>query len=940
MGTLQTIFEVFSELIAHPRGVEVIKIKELILVDGSSYLFRAFHALPPLINSKGQSTGAVKGVINMIRALLKDCSHSNVAIVFDAKGKTFRNDLYAEYKSNRPPMPDELRSQIMPIHEIIIAMGLPLIVVEGVEADDVIGTLSFQAANENINTLISTGDKDLAQLVNSRVTLMNTMTNEVLDEDGVFKKFGVKPDRIVDYLALMGDKADNIPGVPGVGPKTAVKWLVEYDSMEEIIANAPAVGGKVGERLRENIEQLRLSYELATIKLDVDMDVSLSELSKKEEDHRKLYEWFSKLEFKTWVRELDESGNVPDLKSKSESIKQFEDHKERSEIDRVSITEVNYSVITKIQELDSLVEELGKGDQFCINIEAQGTHFLDMQIIGICLSLEPGNASYIPIGHCYENCPKQIELTVVLEKICPIIENEAIKKCGYDMKFVSHILKAHEIKLPTVTSDVLLASYVLNSVATRHEFRDIARQYLNTTLCDLNDLVGKGRNKLTLSQLPIEKFAEFANEKTDYIKRLSVVLEEELKNFRTLNGVYKYFELPLVGVLKRMERNGISLNREALEKQSDELEVSLNTLQERIYAIADEEFNIGSPKQLQSILYEKLKLPILKKTPKGQPSTAEPVLQELAEKFELPKFLLDHRSLSKLKSTYTDKLPLEVNDSTGRIHSTFQQAVTATGRLSSSDPNLQNIPIRTEEGRKVRQAFVSTKGYKLLAADYSQVELRIMAHLSQDLGLLSAFEKEQDVHKATASDVFGVSLDDVKDEQRRSAKAINFGLIYGMSAFGLAKQLGVSRSEAQEYVSRYFEKYPGVKTYMEETQGFADEKGYVETIFGRRLYLPDIRSGNAMIRKAAQRTAINAPMQGSAADIIKLAMIDIDRWLDSSDLDARLVLQVHDELVFEVQDQDLDLLSEGVVFRMMSAASLDVPLVVDIGFGKDWEQAH
>ena len=909
-------------------------------MDGSSYLFRAFHALPPLINSKGQSTGAVKGVINMIRALLKDCSHSNVAIVFDANGKTFRNDLYANYKSNRPPMPDELRSQIMPIHEIIIAMGLPLIVVEGVEADDVIGTLSFQAAKKSINTLISTGDKDLAQLVNPQVTLMNTMTNEVLDEAGVLKKFGVKPNRIIDYLALMGDKTDNIPGVPGVGPKTAVKWLVEYDSMEEIIANASAVGGKVGERLRENIEQLRLSYELATIKLDVNMEISLSELSKREEDHQKLYEWFSELEFKTWIRELEESGSVSDLKSRPEGIAQLESSKKPSEIDKVSMTEVNYSVITEIQEIDSLVQELNQSAQFCINIEAQGAHFLDRQIIGVGLSSGCGIASYIPVGHCYEGCPKQIDLGVVFEKIGPLIENEAIRKCGYNMKFVSHMLQAHEIKLPSETSDVLLASYVLNSVVTRHEFRDIAKQYLNTMLCDLNDLVGKGRNKLTLSQLSIGEFGAFVNEKTDYIQRLSFYLEEELTNFRTLDGVYRYFELPLIGVLKRMERNGISLNREALEKQSDELEVSLNALQQRIYAIADEEFNIGSPKQLQSILYDKLKLPILKKTPKGQPSTAEPVLQELAEEFELPQFLLDHRSLSKLKSTYTDKLPLEVHDSSGRIHSTFQQAVTATGRLSSSDPNLQNIPIRTKEGRKVRQAFVSTKGYKLLAADYSQVELRIMAHLSQDPGLLSAFENEQDVHRATASDVFGVSLDDVKDEQRRSAKAINFGLIYGMSAFGLAKQLGVSRSEAQEYVSRYFEKYPGVKTYMEETQGFADEKGYVETIFGRRLYLPDIRSGNAMIRKAAQRTAINAPMQGSAADIIKLAMIDIDRWLESSDLDARLMLQVHDELVFEVQDQDADLLSEGVRFRMMSAASLDVPLVVDIGLGQDWDQAH
>ena len=924
----------------YSKELEGIKIKELILVDGSSYLFRAFHALPPLINSKGQSTGAVKGVINMIRALLKDCSHSNVAIVFDAKGKTFRSDLYPDYKSNRPPMPDELRSQIMPIHEIILAMGLPLIVVEGVEADDVIGTLSFQAAKKKINTLISTGDKDLAQLVNTRVTLMNTMTNETLDEAGVLKKFGVKPARIIDYLALMGDKSDNIPGVPGVGPKTAVKWLVEHDSMEGIIANAQEIAGKVGERLRENIEQLRLSYELATIKLDVNMNFSISELFKREDDHQKLHELFSELEFKTWIRELDESHSISNANGQSEDMAKAQRQEAGAEIAEIPVSEVNYSIVTDIEQLNSLVQELDKSPQFCLNIEVQGTHFLNMQIIGIDLSSGPGNASYIPIGHLTEVSSEQLELKLVLEKLAPLIENEEINKCGYDVKFISHVLQAHGIKLSSVKSDVLLASYVLNSVATKHELGDIAKKYLNVTLPDFDDLVGKGRNKLTLSQLSVTEFAAFANKRTDCAHRLSIFLENQLAATQVLQGVYKYFELPLIGVLNRMERNGINLNTEVLKKQSDELKISLNNLQERIHTIAEEEFNIGSPKQLQSILYDKLKLPILKKTPKGQPSTAEPVLQELADEYELPKFILDHRSLSKLKSTYTDKLPLEVNNSSGRIHSTFQQAVTATGRLSSTDPNLQNIPIKTKEGRRVRQAFMAAGGYKILAADYSQVELRIMAHLSKDRGLLLAFEKEQDVHKATASDVFGVLLSDVNDEQRRSAKAINFGLIYGMSAFGLAKQLGVSRGKAQQYVDRYFEKYPGVKTYMEETQAFADEKGYVETIFGRRLYVPNIHSGNAVVRKAAQRTAINAPMQGSAADIIKLAMIDIDRWLQNSDLGARLLLQVHDELVFEVKDQDADLLSDGVRFRMMSAASLDVPLIVDIGLGGNWEQAH
>ena len=920
--------------------MEGIKIKELILVDGSSYLFRAFHALPPLINSKGQSTGAVKGVINMIRALLKDYSHSNVAIVFDAKGKTFRNDLYADYKSNRPPMPEELRSQIAPIHEIILAMGLPLIVVEGVEADDVIGTLSLQASKKKINTLISTGDKDLAQLVNARVTLINTMTNETLDEVGVLKKFGVKPDRIIDYLALMGDKSDNIPGVPGVGPKTAVKWLVEHDSMEGIIANASAIAGKVGERLRENIEQLRLSYELATIKLDVNMDVSISELSKKEDDYQKLYELFSELEFKTWIRELEGSYGIPDLNDRSEHMAKAQSQAVATGTDAISVSEVNYSVVTDTEQLSFLIQELNKSSQLCINIEAQGAHFLDLQIIGIGLSPRPGNSSYIPVGHLCEDSSKQLELKVVLDKIAPLLESKEINKCGYDMKFISHVLQANVIKLSSVTTDVLLASYVLNSVAIKHELDDIAKKYLNVTLPDFSDLLGKGRDKITLSELSVTELATFVNERTDYIHRLSIFLEKELAANQVLEGVYKYFELPLIGVLNRMERNGINLNREALEKQSDELKISLDSLQERIHEIAEEKFNISSPKQLQSILYDKLKLPILKKTPKGQPSTAEPVLQELAEEYELPRFILDHRSLSKLKSTYTDKLPLDVNNSSGRIHSTFQQAVTATGRLSSTDPNLQNIPIRTKEGRRVRQAFMATDGYKLLAADYSQVELRIMAHLSQDQGLLSAFEKEQDVHKATASDVFGVPLSDVKNEQRRSAKAINFGLIYGMSAFGLAKQLGVSRGEAQNYVDRYFKKYPGVKTFMEEMQAFADEKGYVETIFGRRLYVPNIHSGNAVVRKAAQRAAINAPMQGSAADIIKLAMIDIDRWLQSNDLDALLLLQVHDELVFEVKEQDADLLSDGVRFRMMSAASIDVPLVVDVGLGSNWEQAH
>jgi len=917
----------------------VTKIKELILVDGSSYLFRAFHALPPLINSKRMPTGAVKGVINMIRALIKGHDHGNIAIVFDAKGKTFRNDVYKEYKAHRPPMPDDLRSQIQPIHDVIRAMGLPLLIIEGVEADDVIGTLAHQASKKGIKTLISTGDKDLAQLVNKHVTLMNTMTNEILDVEGVKKKFEVGPERIIDYLALMGDKADNIPGVPGVGPKTAVKWLHEYDSMEGIIENAEAIGGKVGERLRENIDLLHLSYELATIKLDCKLDIELQDLTKKADDQQELYDLFSELEFKTWIKELEESGisGTSKIASKQKTLA-----KESQNPVSVTPKETVYETVTNFRQLGKLVETISslKSKKISINLELEQEHFLNAQIVGIGISTDPGNASYIPLTHDYDDAPEQLDSDEAIAALKPVLENGDIVKLGYDLKHISHVLKNHEIELAPLKSDVLLASYVLNSIAVKHKLEDIARFYLDTNLVELEKLLGKGRNKLTVKQVPIEKFAEYAAERADYIYRLASFLEQELAGNGHLLGLYHHYELPLIEVLQHIERNGIRLDKKALSKQSVDLGKKLDELQVEIYNIAGEEFNIGSPKQLQSVFFDKLKLPILKKTPKGQPSTAEPVLQELAEKYELPRLILEQRSLSKLKSTYTDKLPLEVNDNTGRIHSSFQQAVAATGRLSSTDPNLQNIPIRTEEGRKVRKAFVPEKGYKLMAADYSQVELRIMAHLSGDPGLLTAFSSDQDIHKATAADVFNTPLNNVTADQRRSAKAINFGLIYGMSAFGLANQLNVSRSDAQQYVDRYFERYPNVRKYMDQTQALADEKGYVETIFGRRLYLPDIHAGNAMIRKAAQRTAINAPMQGSAADIIKRAMIDIDNWLALGELDARMLLQVHDELVFEVREEDIDLLADGVKFRMMTAASLDVPLVVDIGIGNNWDQAH
>lgn len=906
----------------------------------------------------------------MIRALIKGHPDSNIAIVFDAKGKTFRSDLYAEYKAHRPPMPDELRSQIEPIHRIVESMGLPMLIISGVEADDVIGTLSGRASKQNIKTLISTGDKDLAQLVNDDVTLMNTMTNELLDHEGVVKKFGVKPDQIIDYLALVGDKVDNIPGVPSVGPKTAVKWLTDFESMEGVIENADSVGGKVGEKLRDNIAQLRLSYELATIKMDVELDVEIKDLVHSDEDKQQLHELFSELEFKSWIKDLEAQGVVSAAPAK------LVDGGAAETDSAVNVVpeSIDYSVITSESELQTLVSAIKKAKLLCINLEVEGEHFSDLSIFGISISLEIGKASYIPIAHVRpepvldlisendndsekeaDNAGKdeakddverhgeennQLQLESVLSSLKPLLENSEIRKIGFDLKLIKHVFENYEINFDPVDSDVLLQSYVANSVATKHHLNEVADYYLGFKITDLSAKLGKGKAKLKMSQLPIADFSHYAAEKADFIFRLSLLLSQSLKAEGQLQGVYHYYERPLVEVLQRMERNGIKVDSGVLNQQSKELGLQLDKLQKEVFAIAGEEFNLGSPKQLQTIFYEKLELPVLKKTKTGQPSTAEPVLQELAETYELPRFILEHRSLSKLKSTYTDKLPLQVKGIGGRIHSTFQQAVAATGRLSSTDPNLQNIPIRTAEGRRVRQAFIANRGYKLVAADYSQVELRIMAHLSQDPGLLRAFSMAEDVHRATAADVFGVLLEEVTTEQRRGAKAINFGLIYGMSAFGLANQLNISRGDAQSYVDKYFEKYPGVRKYMDETQASADEKGYVETLFGRRLYLPGIHAGNGMIRKAAQRTAINAPMQGTAADIIKQAMIDIGHWLRSAELDAQMVLQVHDELVFEVAEKDIDMLIDGVKFRMTSAAALDVPLVVDVGVGNNWDEAH
>ena len=914
---------------------------ELILVDGSSYLFRAFHALPPMVNSRQQPTGAIRGVINMIRSLLNKYPGSRIGIVFDAKGKTFRSEIYAEYKAHRPPMPEDLRCQIEPILSIIRAMGLPLLIIDDVEADDVIGTLAVQAGADEVSTLISTGDKDLAQLVTGQVALINTMNDELLDPAGVERKFGVRPDQIIDYLALMGDKSDNIPGVPGVGAKTAAKWLGEYGSMQGIIDHAGAIKGKIGEKLRDNIELLKLSCRLATIRTDVPLELEYRQLLRQPEDKQELQRLFSELEFRTWLRELESEGVASTATAESAADETQADTEPGDILDPYSPPPGDTTtIITSQAQLDELLAELGAAAGFSFNLEAEAGHFLGARIVGAAFCAIPGKSAYIPLGHEYPECPGQLPVEQVFEALKPLLEDPLKPKSGYDLKHQLHLLQNAGIKLQPVKSDVLLASYVANSVAGRHQLEAIARRYLDHAPAELESLTGKGRGRLAMHELDVGKFGGWAGVRADLILRLAVTLEKHLRENGQLEGLYRYFEMPLVPALQRMERNGILLDPAALAGQSAELAEQLEELEQSAFTLAGESFNLSSPKQLQSLLYEKLQLPVLRKTPTGQPSTAEDVLQELAENYELPRLLLRHRSLTKLKSTYTDKLPLELQGGTGRIHSSFQQAVAATGRLSSIDPNLQNIPVRTAEGRRVRQAFVCLPEHRLVAADYSQVELRIMAHLSGDPGLLAAFSRAEDIHRATAAEVFGTALEEVTPEQRRSAKAINFGLIYGMSAFGLGRQLNIGRQEAQHYVDRYFERYPGVRGFMDRTQAQATELGYVETVFGRRLYLPDLRAGRGVLRRAALRTAINAPMQGTAADIIKQAMIDIDLWLESEPIKARMILQVHDELVFEVHEEDLQLLCDGVKFRMISAAALDVPLVVDVGVGANWDEAH
>ncbi len=888
----------------------------VVLIDGSSYLFRAFHALPKLVSTKGQPTGAIKGVISMIRRLMADYPESHIAVVFDAKGKSFRNDLYAEYKANREKMPDDLRAQIAPIHEIIRGMGVPLIIVDGVEADDVIGTLADQAVDEGLDVLVSTGDKDLAQLVNERVTLINTMTETLLDEAGVVEKFGVRPNQIRDYLALVGDTSDNIPGVPKCGPKTAVKWLSEYETLDGVIAHADEIGGKIGEYLRESVPNLPLSKELTSIRLDVELPHSLADLRLSEPDSDSLRTLFMEYEFRQWAEEL---GQVADPSSRNET---------------------EYETVLDEAHFDAWLERLAAAELFAFDTETTSLDYIEAELVGVSFAVETGSAAYVPCAHDYPGAPDQLSRELVLAKLKPLLEDKSKAKVGQNLKYDMSVLARYDITLRGVKFDTMLESYVLNSVASRHNLDDLALKYLGLGTTHFEDVAGKGAKQLTFNEVPLEQAGPYAAEDADVTLRLHEAIWPRLSAEPGLRSVFEDIELPLVTVLSRIERNGVLLDSALLMEQSRELAERMQKLTEEAFELAGEKFNLGSPKQLQQIFFEKLKLPVLRKTPKGQPSTAENVLSELALDYPLPRVIMDYRSLSKLKSTYTDQLPKQVHASTGRVHTSYHQAVAATGRLSSQDPNLQNIPIRTEEGRKVRKAFIAAPGYKLVAADYSQIELRIMAHLSHDEGLVKAFNLGEDIHRATASEVFGVAIDEVRDFQRRSAKAINFGLIYGMSAFGLARQLGIARGDAQEYIDRYFERYPGVRVYMDQTRQLAAEQGFVETIFGRRLYLPEITASNFQRRQGAERTAINAPMQGSAADIIKRAMIKVDQWLQDTGVDARIIMQVHDELVLEVLESEVAGVVAELTDLMSGAASLSIPLVVETGVGQDWDAAH
>lgn len=924
----------------------------LVLVDGSSYLYRAFHAFPPLTNSAGEPTGAMYGVLNMLKSLISQVQPSHIAVVFDAKGKTFRDEMFEQYKSHRPPMPDDLRKQIQPLHDIIRALGIPLLVIEGVEADDVIGTLAVAASKANQKVLISTGDKDMAQLVDDNIMLINTMNNTLLDRDAVIEKYGIPPELIIDYLALMGDSADNIPGVAGVGEKTALGLLQGIGSMAEIYANLDKVAElpirgakKLGDKLLAEKEMADLSYRLATIKTDVALDIPPEQLTLGTSNNDQLTEYFGRYEFKRWLNEvMNGADSITNNNEQPTKINHYQatpalaQNNDDEALPAIQIDRSRYETLLTEADLNRWVEKLKQAKLFALDTETDNLDYMAANLVGISFALENGEAAYLPLQLDYLGAPKTLEKTTALTLLKPVLENLAIQKVGQNFKYDLTIFARNGIDVQGVAFDTMLESYVLNSTG-RHNMDDLAKRYLGHQTISFEEIAGKGKNQLTFNQIPLEQAAEYAAEDADVTMKLQQVLWEKLSKEPTLEKLFKEMELPLLGVLSRMERCGVLIDSDALFLQSNEIANRLSELEEQAYVLAGQPFNLASTKQLQEILFDKLGLPVIQKTPKGAPSTNEEVLEELAFSHELPKVLVEHRGLSKLKSTYTDKLPQMVNPQTGRVHTSYHQAVTATGRLSSSDPNLQNIPIRNEEGRRIRQAFIAREGFTVVAADYSQIELRIMAHLSQDQGLINAFTQGKDIHRSTAAEIFGVALDEVTSEQRRNAKAINFGLIYGMSAFGLSRQLGIGRADAQSYMDLYFKRYPGVQTFMHDIREKAKAQGYVETLFGRRLYLPDINSSNGMRRKAAERVAINAPMQGTAADIIKRAMIQLDQKLQH-DLDIAMIMQVHDELVFEVRSEKVAFFREQIKQHMEAAAELVVPLIVEVGVGQNWDEAH
>lgn len=901
----------------------------LILVDGSSFLYRAFHALPPLNNSKGQPTGAILGVTNMLRRLVANYPNSHIGVVFDAPGRTFRDDLFEAYKSHRPKMPDDLRCQIEPLHAVIRAMGLPVLIEAGVEADDVIGTLAVEAFKIGFQVIISTGDKDMAQLVNEGITLENTMFNIRLDRQGVIDKFGVPPERIIDYLALVGDTSDNIPGVPKVGPKTAAKWLQEYGSLDHLITKAEEIGGKVGESFRESLFQIPLSRQLATIKCDLQLPLTPNQLTLSPVDEETLREWLSRLEFTSWLRQLGSPHSPPQKEPTGEASPT-----------RQPPQAADYETIFTEEALDLWIERIKAHGLFAFDTETTSLDYMTAELVGLSFAVEAGAAAYVPLAHEDPNAPKQLDVSVVLKKLKPLLEDPALGKIGQNLKYDAHVLENLGITLQGIRFDTMLESYVLDSTASRHDMDSLAAHYLDTQTISYEDVAGKGAKQIPFAAVSIETASRYAAEDADITLRLHDHLWPHIKTSEGLRGVFETLEMPLLQILKKIERTGVLIDVNLLSIQSGELLSRMAEVETEAHRLAGSPFNLGSPKQIQTILYDQLSLPVLKKTPKGQPSTDESVLQELAEAYDLPRLILDHRTLSKLRSTYTEKLPQQINQTTGRVHTSYHQAVTATGRLSSSDPNLQNIPVRRPEGRRIRKAFIAPPGCLILAADYSQIELRIMAHFSGDESLLQAFSRNADVHRHTAAEVFGIKEDAVTQDQRRSAKAINFGLIYGMSAFGLAKQLGIDRSLAQRYIDTYFERYPGVRRFMEQSRESARQLGYVETLMGRRLHVNDINSSNGQRRQYAERAAINAPMQGTAADIIKAAMIAVDAWIMASGAPLRMIMQVHDELVFEVTEGYEDDAQRHLRPLMMNAATLAVPLVVEIGVGSNWDEAH